>query len=396
MTQFRRITDLDVAGRSVLVRADLNVPLVDGMVGDDYRIRSSLPTIEALLACGASRVIVSSHLGRPKGVDPSLSMAPVAARLGELGGYPVTVAPGMAGPATEAAVAAAPDGSVIVLENTRFEAGETANDSGLADGLAALADLFVLDAFGSAHRAHASTVGVAERLPSAAGLLMAAELAAFDRLLNDPERPFTVLLGGAKVSDKLGVMQALLPKVDVMLIGGAMCFTLLAAEGYDIGDSLVESDMIDEVRDVLDGEFGGRVSLPLDLVVGDDFSAETAHQVVPATAIPGGTIGLDIGPETRDRFGAVIRGADTVFWNGPMGVFEWEAFAEGTLAVARSVAASTGYTVAGGGDSVAALRSFGMEDSVSHLSTGGGAGLELLESGTLPGVEALERWTNDA
>jgi phosphoglycerate kinase len=390
---FLTIDDLDVAGATVLVRADLNVPLTGGVVADDFRIRSSLPTIHRLLGAGA-RVVVCSHLGRPTGPDPELSMAPVAERLAELGGFPVKLASDVAGPGARRAVAGARPGDLVVLENTRFEPGETKNDPALAEALAGLADAFVLDAFGTAHRAHATTVGVAERLRSAAGPLLAAEVNAFRRLLYEPDRPYVVVLGGAKVSDKLGVMRALLPKVDVMLVGGAMCFTLLAAEGYDVADSRVEGDMLGEVRAVLDGEYGGRVSLPVDLVVAEQFASDARHRVVPATDIPEGTMGLDIGPETRDRFARIVAGCDTLFWNGPMGVFEWEAFAAGTRAMAEAVAACDGYTVAGGGDSVAALRSFGLDDAVSHLSTGGGAGLELLESGSLPGLDALERWTD--
>jgi phosphoglycerate kinase len=395
VTEFRTIDDLQVAGRTVLVRADLNVPLEDGRVGDDFRIRSSLGTIGELRANGA-RVVVCSHLGRPKGPDPRFSMAPVAARLGELGGFGVRCAPDVAGEGARAAVAAATADEVVILENTRFEPGETRCDPALSAALAGLADYFVLDAFGSAHRAHSSTVGVAERLPSAAGRLLAAEILAFDRLLHDPDRPYVVILGGAKVSDKLGVMRALLPKVDALLVGGAMCFTLLAAEGYAVGESKVEEEMVPAVREVLDSEYGSRVTLPADLVVAERFAADAAHRLAPAADIPRGTMGLDIGPETVARFGGVIAAADTLFWNGPMGVFEWPAFAVGTQAVAEAVAASHGYTVAGGGDSVAALRSFGLEGTVSHLSTGGGAGLELLEAGTLPGIEALRRWANGA
>lgn len=393
MSSFLSIDDLEVAGRTVLVRADLNVPLAEGKVGDDFRIAASLGTIIELRARGA-RVVVCSHLGRPQGPDPQFSMAPVAARLGKLGGFPVRVATDVAGAGARAAVEAAPPAEVVVLENTRYEAGETKNDPALSDALAALADLFVLDAFGSAHRAHSSTVGVAERLPAAAGRLLAAEITAFDRLLHEPDRPYVVVLGGAKVSDKLGVIRALLPKVDVMLVGGAMCFTLLAAEGYQVGDSKVEPDMVGEVRSVLGSEHGSRVILPLDLVAADRFAADAAHRVVPANDIPRGTMGLDIGPETSARFSAIIAGCDTLFWNGPMGVFEWPPFATGTRAVAEAVASSPAYTVAGGGDSVAALRSFGLEREVSHLSTGGGAGLELLEAGTLPGIDVLRRWAD--
>jgi phosphoglycerate kinase len=393
VSAFRTIDDLEVGGRTVLVRADLNVPVAEGRVGDDFRITASLGTIQDLRGRGA-RVVVCSHLGRPKGPDPRFSMAPVAARLGELGGFPVRGASDVAGEGARAAVAAATPGEVVVLENTRFEPGETRNDAGLADALAGLADLFVLDAFGSAHRAHASTVGVAERLPSAAGRLLAEEIIAFDRLLHDPDRPYVVVMGGAKVSDKLGVIRALLPKVDVMLVGGAMCFTLLVAEGYHVGESRVEADMVGEARSVLDSEYGSRVCLPLDLVVAEHFAVDSPHRVAAATDIPRGTMGLDIGPETIARFSSIIAGCDTLFWNGPMGVFEWPAFAAGTRAVAEAVGASEAYTVAGGGDSVAALRSFGLEAAVSHLSTGGGAGLELLETGTLPGIEALRRWAD--
>jgi len=393
VSSFLTIEDLEVAGRTVLVRADLNVPLADGKVGDDFRIIASLGTIDELRARGA-RVVVCSHLGRPQGIDPEFSMAPVAARLGELGGFPVRCAADVAGEGARAAVVTAAAGEVIVLENTRFEAGETKGDPALSDALAELADLFVLDAFGSAHRAHSSTVGVAERLPAAAGRLLAAEITAFERLLHEPHRPFVVVLGGAKVSDKLGVIRALLPKVDAMLVGGAMCFTLLAAQGYEVGDSRVEADLVDEVRSVLESEHGSRVTLPVDLVAADGFAPDAAYRVVPATSIPRGTMGLDVGPETVARFAAAIADGETLFWNGPMGVSDWPAFAAGTLGVAQAVGASRAYTVAGGGDTVAALRSFDLDRSVSHLSTGGGAGLELLEAGTLPGIEVLRRWAD--
>jgi len=340
--------------------------------------------------------VVCSHLGRPKGPDPKFSMAPVAARLGELGGFAVHCAPDVAGDGAREAVATAAPDEVVVLENTRFAPGETRNDPALSDAFAALADLFVLDAFGSAHRAHSSTVGVAERLPAAAGRLLAEEILAFDRLLHAPDRPYVVVLGGAKVSDKLGVIRSLLPKVDAMLVGGAMCFTLLAAEGYQVGDSKLEAEMVDEVRSVLDSEFGSRLVLPMDLVVADAFAADAPQRVAPAKDIPRGTMGLDVGPATAARFAAIVGGCDTLFWNGPMGVFEWPAFAAGTRAVADAVAGSKGYTVAGGGDTVAALRSLGMEGAVSHLSTGGGAGLELLQTGTLPGIEVLGRWADGA
>jgi len=379
----------------VLVRSDLNVPLDGGRVGDDFRIRSSLPTISRLREAGAV-VTVASHLGRPDGRDPSLSMAPIAERLGELGGFPVVSLPAVAGEEVEAAVAAASPGDVLLLENTRYEPGEKTNDPALAAALGRLGDFFVLDAFGTAHRAHASTVGVTDHVKSVAGPLLAAEVEALDALLRNPARPYVVVLGGAKVSDKLGVMKALLPRVDVMLVGGGMCFTLLAAEGYDVGDSLLEEDMIDEVRDLLNSEWGSRVTLPSDIVVADRFAEDAAAQVVSATEMPSSGLGLDIGPETAALFSSVVTGAGSVFWNGPMGVFEWEAFRAGTETVARAFAETSAFTVAGGGDSVAALRSFGLDDQISHVSTGGGAGLEFLEGDSLPGLVALERWTHES
>ncbi len=383
---------LDVEGSRVLVRADLNVPLDGGAVADDFRIRASLPTINELRSRGAT-VIVASHLGRPKGPDPALSMSPVTERLGELGGFATVQAPAVIGAGAAEAIEMAPAGAIVVLENTRFEAGESQNAPEAADGFAALADLFVNDAFGTAHRSHASNVGVAERLPSAAGRLLEAEIEAFARLLGEPERPYVVVLGGAKVSDKLEVIKHLLPTVDLMLVGGGMCFTLLKAGGYSIGDSLVEESMIDEVKAVLDGPGGSKIVLPDDLVVADAFAADAAYRIVPGTAIPDGMMGLDIGPETVRRFGSVIEEAASVFWNGPMGVFEWEAFRNGTAGVAAAVASSNGYTVVGGGDSVAALRLLERDDEVSFVSSGGGAGLQMLEGKNLPGIAALERWS---
>ena len=386
------IDDLPVAGERVLVRADLNVPIDEGQVMDDFRIQASLGTLEALRGYGA-RVIVASHLGRPDGVDPALSMAPVGERLGALGDFTVAQAPAVVGDAVEAVIADAPSDTVVVLENTRFEPGEITNDAGLADSFARLAPFFVNDAFGTAHRAHASNVGTAERVRSAAGNLLAAEVGAFDRLLSDPSRPYVVVLGGAKVSDKLGVIEALLPEVDLMLVGGGMCFTLFAAGGYEVGDSLVDESMIDEVRRVLDGPDGSKIVLPEDVVIADTFTAEAEHRVVSGTAIPDGTVGMDIGPAAVASFGPVIEEAERVFWNGPMGVFEWEPFRSGTAGVAEAVAASDGFSVVGGGDSVAAMRVLGLDDSVDHLSTGGGAGLELLEGSPLPAVVALEKWS---
>ncbi|NNF68390.1 MAG: phosphoglycerate kinase, partial [Acidimicrobiia bacterium] len=308
MTELPRLEDLDVTGRVVLLRSDLNVPLDEGAISDDFRIRAALPTIQLLRDRGAS-VVVCTHLGRPKGPDPALSTAPIAVRLGELGGFPVTHVPAVVGPDAVAAVGNAKAGDVLLLENTRFEPGETANDPCLADALAALADVFVLDAFGSAHRAHASTVGVTERIPSAAGPLLAAEVEALGALLTDPRRPYVVVMGGAKVSGKLGVIRNVLPQADLMLIGGGMCFTLLEAGGFEVGGSLVEESMVGEVRDLLESEHGGKIILPLDLVVGDRFAEDAETQTVAATAIPDDWLGLDIGPATAEHFSSVIAGA---------------------------------------------------------------------------------------
>ena len=394
MASFLELDDVDISGARVLVRSDLNVPLEEGQVADDFRIRSSLPTIKRLREEGAI-VTVASHLGRPDGHDPALSLGPVANRLSDLGAFPVTQLPAVVGDEVEAAVAAAHPGDVFLLENTRFEAGEMKNAPDLAAALARLGDLFVLDAFGTAHRAHASTVGVAAHLKSVAGPLLAREVKVLESLLHNPRHPYVVALGGAKVSDKLGVMKALLPRVDAMLVGGGMCFTLLAAEGYHVGDSLLEHEMIGEVRELLSSEWGSRVTLPSDIVVADRFAEDATWSVVPAIEMPDSGIGLDIGPDTAARFSSVITGAGSVFWNGPMGVFEWDAFRSGTETVAQAFASSSAFTVAGGGDSVAALRSFELDDRVSHLSTGGGAGLEFLEGDSLPGLVALERWSDD-
>ncbi len=389
MKPLATLADDDYSGRTVLVRTDLNVPITAGVVDDDFRLEAALPTILSLRQSGA-RVVLCSHLGRPKGPDPAFSLRPVGERLSEIGGFPVVTASDVAGPGAIAAVGAQRD-EVVLLENTRFEPGETSNDAGLSDRLAALADRFVMDAFGSAHRAHSSTVGVAERLPSAAGPLLIAEVEAFEKILGSPNRPFVVVLGGAKVSDKLGVINALLPKVDVMLVGGAMCFTLLAAEGFGVGKSLIEEDMVDAATEVLASAAGSRLTLPTDLVAADRMAADAKHHVVAASAIPSDSVCLDIGPESAERFAAILSGADTVFWNGPMGVFEWKPFASGTKRVGEAIAASGAYSVVGGGDSVAALRTMGLDRSVSHLSTGGGAGLELIERGSLPGIEVLRR-----
>ncbi len=386
---------IELTDRTVLVRSDLNVPIEDGRVTDAFRIQASLETIEEVRT-RARRVVVASHLGRPEGRDPAYSMRPVARGLGEIGGFPTTLAPGVYGDEVERVVDASPPGTVVVLENTRFEPGETSNDPEMADGLAALADVFVSDAFGTAHRAHASNVGVATRLTSVAGRLMAAEIEAFDRLLHSDDRPYVVVMGGAKVSDKLAVIEHLLPKVDLMLIGGGMCFTLLGAAGYDVGSSLFEDSMVDTVAGLLESEHGDKIVLPRDVVVAERFAADAPHRTVRVSEIPGDGIGLDIGPETVAQFAGAIVEAEAVFWNGPMGVFEWEAFRAGTAGIADAVASSDGYTVVGGGDSVAALRALGRETDVSHVSSGGGAGLKMLEGATLPGIAVLEREAPDA
>jgi phosphoglycerate kinase len=388
------LDSLRVEGKTVLVRSDLNVPLDEGEVADDFRIGASLPTIRALLDRGA-KVVVCSHLGRPKGVDAGLRLDPVARRLSELGGFPVNKLDVVAGAEAEAAIAAADPGTVTLLENTRFDPGEKANDAELADALARLADLFVLDAFGTAHRAHATTVGVAERLPSAAGYLLAKEVEALSALLGEPERPYLVILGGAKVSDKLAVMEHLLPRVDRMVVGGGMCFTLLRAQGFEVGDSLVEESMLEVVAGLLAGEYGHKILLPTDVVAAAAFAEDAEHVVASVDEIPAEMMGLDIGPDSIASFRAAVDEAASVFWNGPMGVFEWEAFRAGTAGVAEALASTEGFTVIGGGDSVAAIRLLGREDQISHVSSGGGAGLELLEGKELPGIAALERW-NDA
>ena len=373
MNPFLTLDDVNVEGLSVLVRSDLNVPLEEGHVGDDFRIRSALPTLERLVEEGAS-VTVCSHLGRPKGPDPAFSLEPVAKRMDEL---------------TERTVSFDTPGDITLIENTRFLDGETANDRAAAENLADGFDLFVQDAFGSVHRAHASTVGVAEIVSSVAGPLLVDEVEALGRLLTNTNHPYTVVLGGAKVSDKLGVIENLLPKVNRMLIGGGMCFSFLAAQGYEVGDSLVEESMVEAVRQLADDD---KIVLPADVVVGDHFAADSKHQVKKVTEIPEGWLGLDIGPDTSEEFAGLIKESASVFWNGPMGVFEWEPYRSGTEAVARAMGESAGFTAVGGGDSVAALRHLGLEDTVSHVSTGGGAGLELLEGKVLPGVAVLERW----
>ncbi|HEX5849718.1 MAG TPA: phosphoglycerate kinase [Rubrobacter sp.] len=384
----RSVRDLDVRGKRVLVRVDFNVPVKDGTVTDDTRIRRALPTIRLLLSEGA-RPLLISHLGRPKGApDPNYVMDPVATRLGELLDEPVTKLDAAVGPEVEEALNDWDGRGVVLLENSRFYAGETENAPDFADRLASLADLYVNDAFGAAHRAHATTVGVAERLPAAAGLLLEEEVDYLDKLLEDPERPFVAILGGAKVSDKLGVIESLLGKADTLLVGGAMCFTFFKAQGYEIGDSLVEDDYLEEARRLM-GEADERLILPVDVVVATAMEEGVETETVPVDRIPSGKLGLDIGRDTVALFGKHIADAQTVFWNGPMGVFEIDAFAKGTEGVAQAVADSDATSVVGGGDSVAAVNKLGLDDDMSHISTGGGASLEYVEGKELPGVAVL-------
>jgi phosphoglycerate kinase len=393
VTSLPGIDDLEVSGRRVLVRCDLNVPLQAGEVGDDLRIRAAVPTLNALLERGA-RLAVCSHLGRPKGkVVEELRLAPVGRRLGELLGTEVEALDEVVG--DKASGACASDSPVVLLENLRFEGGEESNDPALAEALASLGEAYVNDAFGAAHRAHASIVGVAERLPAAAGYLLSDEVEKLERLLHDPERPFVAVLGGAKVSDKLSVIANLLDKVEALCIGGAMAFTLLVAQGHDVGRSLVETDRVDEVREVLQRAQarGVEIHLPVDVVAAASPEAGAAHETTDLAGIRD-RLGVDIGPKTAELFTAVLEKARTVLWNGPMGIFEIEQYSYGTRAVAQAIATATrngAYTVAGGGDSAAALAQLDMADAVSHLSTGGGASLELLEGQELPGIAVLRR-----
>jgi phosphoglycerate kinase len=384
----RSVRDLDVRGKRVLVRVDFNVPVKNGEVTDDTRIRRAIPTIKYLLEQGAQPILIS-HLGRPKGEPaPQYAMDPVAKRLEELLGAPVLKLDAAVGPEVEEALNEWDGEGVVLLENSRFYPGETKNDPEFSEQLASLADLYVDDAFGAAHRAHASVVGVAELLPAAAGFLMEEELDNLDKVLRAPERPFVAILGGAKVSDKLGVIESLLQVADTILIGGAMCFTFFKAQGYETGRSLVEEDYLDEAKRLLK-EAGDKLVLPVDVVAAEEMKEDAPSQVVKVEEFPPNLMGLDIGPETVEKFSRYIKEAKTIFWNGPMGVFEIDAFAKGTEGIARAVAESDAVTIVGGGDSVAALRKLGLENEMSFISTGGGASLEYVEGKELPGVAVL-------
>ncbi len=387
----RTLDDLDVDGRRVLVRVDFNVPLKDGAVADDTRIRAALPTLTELRERGAALILVS-HLGRPKDREPELSLRPVAKRLSELLDVDVQLAPGVVGDAVTQAAHALDPGEVLLLENVRYEPGETKNDPTLAAGLAALAEVYVNDAFGAAHRAHASTEGVAHRVSqSGAGRLLEREVTTLNGILENPAKPLVAVVGGAKVTDKIAVIDRFLEVADAILIGGAMCFPFFTAQGHEVGDSLCEAEGVGPARLALEKALAGgcRLELPTDLVLGDRFGADAERKELDGVDVPAGWMGLDVGAKTAARYAAEIAQAGTVFWNGPMGAFELEPFAAGTRAVAEAVAQAPGTTVVGGGDSAAALQQFGLADQVTHLSTGGGASLELLEGKRLPGVEAL-------
>ncbi|MGI6567820.1 MAG: phosphoglycerate kinase [Firmicutes bacterium] len=386
------VKDLDVKGKRVFVRVDFNVPMDENQnITDDKRIRAALPTIQYLIDQGA-RVILASHLGRPKDQpEDKFRMDPVAKRLAELLGKEVTKVDDCIGPEVETAVAGLKDGDVLLLENVRFYPGEKKNDPEFAKNLAGLAEIYVNDAFGAAHRAHASTAGIAQYLPAAAGFLLQKEIEVMGKALNDPERPFVAILGGAKVADKIGVINNLLQKVDTLIIGGGMAYTFLKAQGYEIGTSLLDADSLTLAKELMEAakERGVKFLLPVDIVIADRFAADAAYEVVPADQMRAGWMGMDIGPQTVELFSQEIKTAKTVVWNGPMGVFEMPNFAKGTQAVAQVMADSDAITIIGGGDSAAAVEQAGLADKLSHVSTGGGASLEFLEGKALPGVEAL-------
>ena len=385
------VEDLDVKGKRVLVRCDFNVKMEEGVITSDKRIVASLPTIQYLLDHGA-KLILCSHLGRPKGqVDPAFSMKPVAARLSELLGREVKMAQDVVGESAQTLAASLKEGEVLLLENVRFEPGETKNDPELAKKFAALADLYVNDAFGSAHRAHASTTGVADYLPAACGYLIQKEIQFIGGALENPQRPLVAILGGAKVSDKIGVISNLLDKCDTLIIGGGMAYTFMKALGHQIGNSLLEADKVDFAAQMMETakEKGVRFLIPVDNKVGKEYKSDTEAMIVNSDDIPDGWMGLDIGPKTQELFADAVKDAGTVIWNGPMGVSEWENFASGTIAVATAIAESNAISIIGGGDSAAAIQKLGFADKMSHISTGGGASLEYLEGKELPGIAAL-------
>jgi phosphoglycerate kinase len=385
----KTIEDIDVKNKRVLVRVDFNVPLKDGAVADDTRIRAALPTIQYLLEKDAA-VILCSHLGRPKGeVKSEFSLKPVAEHLATLIEEPVSFAGDCIGPEAEAAAAKLKPGEVLVLENTRFHPGEEKNDPDMARQLAALADLFVNDAFGTAHRAHASTAGVTDYLPGVAGFLMEKEIRYLGQAIADPARPFVAILGGAKISDKIGVIHNLLEKADLVLIGGGMANTFFKAQGFEVGDSLIEAEAVETAAQLLAGG-GQRLRLPVDMVIADAFAEDAKHKTLPAGDVPAGWRILDIGPATVKAFTKALKSAGTVVWNGPMGVFEFPAFAKGTFGLAEAVANCGATTIIGGGDSVAAVQKSGLAEKITHISTGGGASLEMLEGKTLPGLAVLQ------
>ena len=385
----KSVADIDVKGKRVLVRVDYNVPIKDGKVGDDTRIRAAMPTLNYLLQHGAA-VILCSHLGRPKGgPDPKFSLKPVADYLSQLMGKPIAFASDCIGPVAEEAAKALKPGQVLLLENTRFHPEEEKNDPEMARKLASLADVYVNDAFGSAHRAHASTEGVTRILPGVAGFLMEKEIQYLGQAIADPKRPFVTILGGAKISDKIGVIRNLLTKADTILIGGGMANTFFKAQGYPIGDSLVEDEALDTARALLK-DATTKLRLPVDVVIADKFEADAQSRVIPMGPVPDGWRILDIGPQTVAQYGKVIKNAGTIVWNGPMGVFEFPRFAEGTFGIGKMVADSKAISIVGGGDSVAAIQQSGLADKITHISTGGGASLEMLEGLDLPGVTALQ------
>ncbi len=387
----KTVEDLDVAGKKVLVRCDFNVPLSDGKITSDKRIVASLPTIKYLIKNGA-KVILCSHLGRPKGeFKPEFSLAPVAARLSELLGQEVKMAKDVVGESAQSLAASLKDGEVMLIENVRFHKEETKNDPEFSKKLASLADLYVNDAFGSAHRAHSSTTGVADYLPSACGYLIQKEIEFMGNALANPKRPLVAILGGAKVSDKIGVITNLLDKCDTIIIGGGMAYTFMKALGYEIGTSLLEADRVDDAKAMMETAKakGVKFIIPVDNKVGKEYDPNTEAMVISSDNIPAGWMGLDIGPKTQALFADAIKGSGTVIWNGPMGVSEWENFASGTIAVAKAVAESGAISIIGGGDSAAAVQKLGFADKMSHISTGGGASLEFLEGKELPGIAAL-------